>query len=106
MAEQLEWMKEITRTDNKHEKSVRIRSYSGPYFLVFGLNAERYSVSLRIQSECGELRTRITPIFIYFLFILYLFNIGKKRIQLKVYRRNSFSIKKKLIKANGPLKFA
>ena len=88
-------------------KKFRIRSYSGPYFLVFGLNAERYSVSLRIQSECGELWTRITPIFIYFLFIFYLFNIGKKSIQLKVYRRNSFSIKKKmLIKANGPLKFA
>ena len=87
-------------------KKFRIRSYSGPYFLVFGLNAERYSVSLRIQSECGELRNRITPIFIYFLFIFYLFNIGKKSIQLKVYRRNSFSIKKMLINANGPLKFA
>ena len=31
-------------------KSVRIRSYSGPY-----------GVSLRIQSECGKTRTRITP---------------------------------------------
>ena len=31
--------------------SVRIRSYSGPYFPAFGLNLERYSVSLRIQSE-------------------------------------------------------
>ena len=42
-------------------KSVRIRSYSGPYFPAFGLNTERYSVSLRIQSECGKIRTRITP---------------------------------------------
>ena len=42
-------------------KSVRIRSYSGPHFLVFGLNVERYSVSLRIQSECGKMQTRITP---------------------------------------------
>ena len=25
-------------------KSVRIRSYSGPYFSAFGLNAKRYSV--------------------------------------------------------------
>ena len=41
-------------------KSVRIRSYSGPYIPVFGLNAERYSVSLRIQSEWGKIRTRIT----------------------------------------------
>ena len=47
---------------NQHcVKSVRIRSYPGPYFPAFGLNAKRYSVSLRIQSECGEMRTRITP---------------------------------------------
>ena len=36
------------------EKSVRIRSYSGPYFPAFGLNTERYTVSLRIQSEWGK----------------------------------------------------
>ena len=42
-------------------KSVRIRSYSSPYFSAFELNTERYSVSLRIQSECGKIRTRITP---------------------------------------------
>ena len=43
------------------QKSVRIRSYSGPYFPTFGLNTERYGVYLRIQSEFGEIRTRITP---------------------------------------------
>ena len=42
-------------------KSVRIRSYAGPHFPAFGLNTERYSVSLRIQSECGKMRPRITP---------------------------------------------
>ena len=42
-------------------KSVPIRSYSGPHFPAFGLNTERYEVSLRIQSECGKRRTRITP---------------------------------------------
>ena len=42
-------------------KSGRIRSYSGPHFPVFGLNTERYLVSLRTQSECGKIRTRITP---------------------------------------------
>ena len=42
-------------------KSVRIRSYSGPYFPAFRLNAERYGVSIRIQSECGKIRTRIIP---------------------------------------------
>ena len=42
-------------------KSIRIRSYSGPHFLTFGLNSKRYSVSLRIQSECEKMRTKITP---------------------------------------------
>ena len=28
---------------------------------LFGLNTERYGVPLRIQSECGKMRTRITP---------------------------------------------
>ena len=31
--------------------------FSGPYFPAFGLNTERYGVSLRIQSECGKIRT-------------------------------------------------
>ena len=35
-------------------KSVRIRSISGPYFHAFGLNTERYAVSLRIKSKCPE----------------------------------------------------
>ena len=42
-------------------KSVHIRSYYGPHFPAFGLNTERYSVSLRIESKCGKIRTRITP---------------------------------------------
>ena len=42
-------------------KSVCIRIYSGRPFPAFGLNTERYSVSLFIQSECGKKRTRITP---------------------------------------------
>ena len=42
-------------------KRLRIRGYYGPHFLAFGLNTERYSVSLRIQSECGKMRARITP---------------------------------------------
>ena len=43
-------------------KSVRIRSYSGPYFPAFGLNTERYGLSFRIQSERGKIRTINTPI--------------------------------------------
>ena len=42
-------------------KSVCIRSYCGLYFPAFGLNTERYGVSLRNQSKCGKIRTRITP---------------------------------------------
>ena len=42
-------------------KCVRIGRYSGPFFPQFGLNAERCGVSLRIQSECGKVRTRKAP---------------------------------------------
>ena len=42
-------------------KTVGIRSYSGRHFPAFGMNTERYGVSLCIQSECGKIRTRITP---------------------------------------------
>ena len=42
-------------------KSVHIWSFSGPYFPAFGLNTERYSVSLRLQSECWKIRTTKTP---------------------------------------------
>ena len=41
-------------------KSVHIQSYSGPHFPAFGLNMERYSISLQIQSKCGKMQTRIT----------------------------------------------
>ena len=40
-------------------KSVCMRSNSGSYFPAFGLDTERYGVSLRIQFECGKMRTRI-----------------------------------------------
>ena len=42
-------------------KSVGIRSFSGPYFPAFGLNTEKYSVYLPIQSECGKIQTKKTP---------------------------------------------
>ena len=48
--------------ENVHSvKSVRIRSFSGLYFPAFGMNTERYGVYLRIQSECGKIRTRKAP---------------------------------------------
>ena len=39
-------------------KSVRILSFSGPYFSAFRVNTEIISVN---QSECGKIRTRKTP---------------------------------------------
>ena len=42
-------------------KSVRIWNYSGPHFPAFGLNAERYGISLRIKSKCEKMQTGITP---------------------------------------------
>ena len=41
-------------------KSVRIRSFSGPYFAAFGLNTVRYRVSLLIQSKCAKIQVRKT----------------------------------------------
>ena len=41
-------------------KSVRIRSYFGLYFPVFGLNTERYPVFSCIRTEYGEI-LRISP---------------------------------------------
>ena len=37
--------------------------FSGPYFPAFGLNTERYEVSLSIQPECGKIRTRRKSVF-------------------------------------------
>ena len=42
-------------------KSLRIRSFSGPYFSAFGLTMKIYPVNLRILSECGKIETRKAP---------------------------------------------
>ena len=52
-------------------KNFHIRSYSGPYFPAFGLNTEKYGVSLCTHSECGKIRTRITPNTDTFYAVLY-----------------------------------
>ena len=41
-------------------KNVHIRSYSGLYFLAFGLNTEKYEVSLRTEYKCRKIRTLFT----------------------------------------------
>ena len=48
----------LIRPQKYYVKSVRIRSYSGPHFPVFGLNMERYSISPYLS---GNIWTRITP---------------------------------------------
>ena len=35
--------------------------FSGPYFPTFGMNTERYEVSLRIHSECEKYGPEETP---------------------------------------------
>ena len=62
-------------------KSVRIRSYSGPYFPAFGLNTERYGVFLGFQSECGKMQTSITPNAGTFHAVEYIFHGNEKAIQ-------------------------
>ena len=50
----------LIKTDkNKHLRSVRIRSFSGPCFPTFGLNAERYGASM---GNYGPERLRIQTI--------------------------------------------
>ena len=39
---------------------------SGPYFPVFGLNTEIYSITLRNQSEYRKIRTRSNSVFGHF----------------------------------------
>ena len=45
---------------------LKYRVFSDPYFPAFGLNTERYFVSLHIQSECGKIRTRKNSVFGHF----------------------------------------
>ena len=40
--------------------------FSGPYFPVFGLNTDIYSVNLRIQSKYRKIRTRKNSVFGHF----------------------------------------
>ena len=51
-----------TIIDNIHRvKSVRIRSYSGPYFAAFGLNTERYRAIIQSES-CSDYLLILFPI--------------------------------------------
>ena len=54
-------IREFIERDTYCVKRVCIWSYSSPHFSAFGLNMERYRVSLRIQSECAKMQPKITP---------------------------------------------
>ena len=47
-------------------KSVQVRSYSGPYFPIFGLDTEIFAVNVFIQSEYGKIQTRKNSVFGHF----------------------------------------
>ena len=77
-------------------KSVCIRSYSGPHFPTFGMNTERNGVSLRIQSECGKMRTRMTSNMDIFYAVktaysnkYQIFTFNKNKLVIKTFSRNT-----------------
>ena len=76
-------------------KIVRIRSFSGPYFPVFGLNTERYCVSLRIQFERRKMRSRKTPKMDSFQAVFVLIKVNLLAVWCKQGRRQS-NLEKKL----------
>ena len=47
-------------------KASKYGVFFGPYFPAFGLNTERYGVSLPIHSECGKILTRENSVFGHF----------------------------------------
>ena len=57
--------------------------FSGPYFPTFGLNMERYGVSLRIQSEFGKIRTTKNSAFGHFSRSVIVCHLSKIYLQLK-----------------------
>ena len=58
-----EFKRKIKNHGNIDYGYVQIRSFSGLYFPVFGLNTEIYSVNLCIQSEYEKIRTRKNSLF-------------------------------------------
>ena len=54
--------------------------FSRPYIPVFGLNTERYAVSLGIQCECGKIRTRENSVLGHF----------SRSVRVEKYNKNEF----------------
>ena len=70
------------------EYSCETRSYS--HFPTFGLNTERYSGSLRIQSECRKMQNRIPPNTDTFYAVLILLFLWKISIQVSLVSESLF----------------
>ena len=64
--QKIRWNFGISHSESPHNgdihcvKSVRTRGFPGPSFSAFGLNMEINGINLRIQSKCGNIRTRKT----------------------------------------------
>ena len=59
----------ISPSQRKHSTARKVCKYgvfSGLYFPGFGLNTEIHFVNLRIQFECGKIRTRKNSVFGHF----------------------------------------
>ena len=56
----------ISREDCTVWKVSKYAVFSRLYFPTFGLNTERYEVSIRIQSQCGKIRSRKNSVFGHF----------------------------------------
>ena len=63
---QVIWWTTVLKRSLTAWKASKQGLFSGPYFRAFGLKTERYSVTLRIQSECGKIRTRTNSVFGHF----------------------------------------
>ena len=60
------WIKRESWKANTAWKMSKYGFFSGPYFPVFRLNTEIYSVNLRIQSKYRKIRTRKKSVFGHF----------------------------------------
>ena len=65
--------------DCHYVKSVHILSYSGPHFPAFGLNTDRYYVSIRIQSDCWETADQNNSEYRHFSRSVYVLSGGLER---------------------------
>ena len=80
----LKWVKLWSKLLNVHRvRSVHVWSFSGLYFSAFGLNTERYGVSLGIQPKCAKMRIRKTPNMDTFHAVVFVKETDSRRCSVK-----------------------